>query len=69
MCIRDRQMHARLRPPHVARCKPSSLHTWSLSMHRRSWPVAESARIATGRKLRSQRRLSPRHAAHPVSRA
>eukprot|EP00969_Alexandrium_andersonii_P304565 13462942-Alexandrium_andersonii.AAC.1 len=35
-------------------------------MHRGSRTVAESARIATGRKLRAQRRPRPRHAAHPV---
>eukprot|EP00969_Alexandrium_andersonii_P245380 10844727-Alexandrium_andersonii.AAC.1 len=33
-------------------------------MHRGSRTVGESARIATGRKLRPQRRPSPRHAGH-----
>eukprot|EP00969_Alexandrium_andersonii_P018104 792577-Alexandrium_andersonii.AAC.1 len=55
-------MHAQLRPRHVARCRSSPPHTWFLPMHRPSWPVAESARIATGRSLQLQGRLRPRPA-------
>eukprot|EP00969_Alexandrium_andersonii_P001528 67232-Alexandrium_andersonii.AAC.1 len=62
------QLHAHLRLRRVARWKSSPLRPWFWFMHRPSWPAADSARIATGRKPCSQGRLRPRRAAHSVSR-